>query len=202
MVRSTESPMQRWMKLYAASLGFVEPFKVAEAVWQCSEAPCPSWSLDDYGARVLLPLAHALIDNWKGRDSITAFSIFARRFGLQSLEYISWLQVNGLDQGYGDALRDVMRDDMDMYAIAQEFVDRRGRALWMACAAGYDVLHDCLPRGGPVSPAEQKGVRLVISNARFLAENISSDGFQYLSPAAREGIGDEAEAILEDFGEL
>ena len=148
----------------------------------------------------MLPLAHALVHSWRGRDSITAFSVFARRFGLPSLEYISWLQVYGLDDTYGDALRDVLKNEMGLYAIAQEFVDRRGRSVWMACTAGYDVLHEYLPKASSTSGGNLKGVQVVITNARFLTQNISSERFQYLDSITKERILDEAKAIVNDFG--
>jgi len=192
----------RWMKSYIQHLGLENPSEISDIVWKCAEYPCPSHTLDKYGAKILLPLAHALVHMWKGRDSITAFSVFARRFGLASLEYISWLQVYGLDDTYGDALRDVWKGEKGLYAIAQEFVDRRGYSVWMACTAGYDVLYEHLPKVHSVSGSSLKGVQLVISNARFLVQNISSERFQYLNLVTKERILDEAKAIVKDFGNL
>lgn len=199
---SRKRPMQLWMESYLANLGFENSSKVSDVVWQCSESPCPSHTFDEYGAKILLPLAHALVHNWKGRDSITTFSVFARRFGLPGLEYISWLQVYGLDDTYGDTLRNVLQNEMGLYAIAQEFVNRRGRSIWMACTAGYDVLHEHLPRARSISGNNMKGVQLVISNAKYLTQNISSERFQYLSSVTKEYIFDEAKAIVRDFGNL
>ncbi len=188
------------MKSYLQSLGIENSAKVSDVVWRCSESPCPSWTFDEFGAKILLPLAHSFLHSWKGRDSITAFSVFARRFGLPGLEYISWLQVYGLDDTYGDALRDTLKSEMALYAIAQEFIDRRGRSVWMACTAGYDVLHEHLSRASSLSGGNLKGVQTVVANARFLTQNISSERFQYLNSVTKERILDEAKAMVNDFG--
>lgn len=195
-----EYPLQAWMKSYIDSLGIKDSSKVSEMLWRCSESPCPSHAFDEYGVKILLPLAHALVHKWKGRDSVAAFSVFARRFGLPSLEYISWLQVYGLEDTYGDILHDALKNEKGLYAIAQEFVDRRGRSIWMACTAGYDVLSEYLPRTKSVSANDLKGIQTVISNARYLTLNISSERFQYLNSIMRERILDEAKAIVNDFG--
>jgi len=195
-----EHPIQIWMKAYIQSMGFSDSSEIADLVWKCSETPCPSRTFDEYGAKILRPLAHALVHNWKGRDSHTAFSVFARRFGFSSLEHICWMQIYGLDETYGDAFYNSLKDSTNVMTISQEFIRRRGWGVWMACTAGYDVLYEHLPRVGSISGRNLEGVQVTISNAKFLTENIWSTRFQELSTSTKEFILDEAQAIVKDFG--
>jgi hypothetical protein len=191
--------IEAWMESYIQNLGFSNPSEVANLVWKCSENPESSRIFDEYGAKILLPLAHAFVHNWKGRDSHAAFRAFAKRFGIASIEYICWMQVYGFDDTYGDTLHAVLKDSVDDMTIAQEFIRRRGRGIWMACTAGYDVLHENLPRASSISGRDLEGFQVTISNAKFLTENIWSDRFRYLDTTIKEFILDEAQAIVKDF---
>lgn len=196
-----EYPIQVWMKSYVQRLGFSNPSAIADLVWKCSETPCPSRTFDEYGAKILFPLAHALLHNWKGRDSHTAFSVFAKRFGLSSLEPICWMQVHGADDTYYYALQEALKDSTNEAAITQEFIERGGWGIWMACTAAHDVLYEHLSKAITNSDKNLQGVRVTIDNARHLTQNIMSEKFQYINTSTREFILDEAQAIVNDFGD-
>lgn len=195
-----EHPMQVWMKGYVSRILSVNnqiATKATDDVFEFAEMAIPLLSFNEYGAGILLPLAHAIIDNWKGRDSISAFCFASKQFGIPSLEYISWLQVNGLDDGYADVIGDILGKT---YSTASEVVERRGRSVWMACTAAYDVLYECLPRNRPLTSQEMRVVHPTVHNAKFLVENIRGEKFQYITNTARDQIGSECQAIVKEFG--
>lgn len=188
------------MKRYVAEVLSVNDQTAAEvskAVWQSTGGGGLRWGPDGYGSRILLPLAHAVINDWKGYDSVARFSGAARHYGIPSLEQISWLQVHGLDERYCDVIGQVYGKT---YAAAQEVVERIGWSIWMACTAGFDVLHESLPRGRSVSASEFQLIHPVVSNAKFLTANISSERFRELP--ARPRIEAEAKTIVSEFGWL
>jgi hypothetical protein len=196
----TEHLKYPWMKSYLHNLGLDNSSETAELVWSCSEFPCPLETFDRVGPKILLPLAHALVHSWKGRESIISFSAFAERFGLSGLESISWLQVNGVDEAYMDLLREIFSDSLSYYEISDEIAKRMGWSAWMACASGYDVLHEYLPGTGSISTSDLKGVRSVISNAEYLVKNLGSGKFERVGKDTKESILGFSQAILKDFG--
>jgi hypothetical protein len=194
--------MRVWMQDYVSRILSVNNAVAAdatEALFEFAKMGGPAWRLDEFGARILLPLAHALASDWQGRDSITAFSGVAKQIGIPSLEYISWLQVNGLDDSYVDVLGEILGKT---YSTASEGVERKGRSIWMACTATYNVLHEYFPRNRPVTSQEMRVIHPVVYNAKFLAENAWGARFQYISDVARDQINDECQAIVREFDSI
>jgi hypothetical protein len=194
-----EHLMRVWMQDYVSrilSVNNAVATKATDALFEFARIGVPSWRLNEFGARILLPLAHALANDWQGRDSITAFSAVAKQFGVPSLEYISWLQVNGLDDTYVDVLGEILGKT---YSTASEGIQRKGRSIWMACTAAYDVLHENFPRNRPVTNQEMRVIHPVVYNAKFLSENVWGARFQFISDVARDQISDECQAIVNEF---
>lgn len=210
-----EYPMKVWMKDYVLrtlSVNNQIATKATDDVIECAEMVEP-FSLNEYGAGILLPLAHAMITKWKGRGSISAFCFASKQFGIQSLEHITWLQVNGLDSGYIDVLRDTLGE---AYSTSME---RAGLSIWMACTAAYDVLYEFLPRDSDFVPIQEmkkihltsQEVRVVgfaVHNAKFLVKNIRGDNygykgaFLYMTDTTINHIHDECQGIVKDFGNV
>lgn len=190
-----------WMESYLDSLGFRDLSKVADLVWKCAEPPYHTLrSLDDYDARILRPLAHALVINWAGRNSRSAFSIFAREFGLSSLDEINWLQYFGLDESYCVALKMIKGDTTDERTIDDEINKQRGWGIWMAFTACYDVLHAYLPRKGIISQAHLETVQVILESARALTQNNwRGEFYPDLSPTIKDMLVEESQAIVNEF---
>lgn len=97
-------PVYSWLIQYIASSVNVdqrEASRIANQIFSWRDSYGSGGDvLCSYTPRILLPIAHVLVDNWTGDDCLMGFSTLARNYGAPSLDPLSILLKYGLAEQY------------------------------------------------------------------------------------------------------
>lgn len=107
--------------------------------------------LCSYTPRILLPIAHVLVDKWTGDDCLIGFSTIARNYGAPSLDPLSMLLKYGLAEQYKELVIktyigsvgffDRLASNVDFERVAKATViEQEYDARWLAAGAIAHIL--------------------------------------------------------------
>ena len=193
MFWNREHPIEAWSKRYISSclhVGKQDAARIHEEISRWRERPGTFGEarLSDYGPFIVLPMAHALVNSWPGRDCMRSVFVVARPHGFSSLEPLKRLMIDSIDREYADIICRL--------AGPNEVATGRFYARWIGAETARDVLCECVGSSQSLTPQARRYVQEIVNSTELLLTTITD----WRSREGASGfLEDELQAIVRDF---